>query len=332
MDAPPLLHGTSRARKTVLVGALALVACGKRGDPLPPIRRTPQPVTEFKVAERGDQLEISLFAPRAFTDGTRLPVLEIEILRAGATGTFEKAARSTLRKAAPGERIVMDEPLPPAGTALRLAARVRVKGRPSTQTPIVSLTIASTPPPPSGLSVRSSEKGVTLSWTAPEMESPSFFVYRRAKAGDFGLPLKDKPTTDTTLADEKALPGDSWCYAVRTVSSTAPLLESTATDEACLTVEDVAAPATPVGVAAQPREGGLEVSWSPSPEPDLAVYRVYRWSQGVPVARIADVPAGETAYLDSNAPTGTMVRYSVTAVDKSGNESGRSPAAAASRP
>ena len=331
MDASPL-HGTSRALKVVLIGSLSLAACGKRGDPLPPIRRTPQPVTDFKVAERGDQLEISFFAPRAFTDGKRLPVLEIEILRAGAEGTFDKVARASVKKAAPGERIVVDEPLPPAGTVVRLSARARVQGRVSTQTPIISLTIAATPTAPSGLSVRSSEKGVVLSWTPPGIEGPSFFVYRRPKPGDFGLPLYDKPTTDTTLVDEKALPGESVCYTVRTVSSTAPFLESAATDEQCLVVEDVAAPATPVGVAAQPREGGLEVSWSPSPEADLAGYRIYRWFQGVPVARIADVPAGETTYLDPDAPTGTVVRYSVTAVDKSGNESSRSPAAAASRP
>ncbi|MFI5182764.1 MAG: fibronectin type III domain-containing protein [Vicinamibacteria bacterium] len=316
----------------MLIGALALVACGKRGDPLPPIRRTPQPVTDFRVAERGDQLEASLLAPRAFTDGSRMPVLEVEILRAGPEGTFVKVAQSTVRKAAPGERIVIDEPLPPIGTALRLSARARVKGRSSSQTPIVTVTITATPPAPTGPSARSSEKGVTLSWTPPEMESPSFFVYRRSKVGDYGLPLLDNPITEGTWVDDKALPGDSWCYVIRTVSSTSPLVESAATDESCLVVEDVAAPAIPLGVAVQPREGGLEVSWSPSPEPDLATYRVYRWSQGVPVARIAEVPAGETAYLDSSAPTGIVVRYGVTAVDKSGNESGRSPGVAASRP
>jgi hypothetical protein len=317
----------------VLVATLALSACGKRGDPLPPLRQVPQPVTDFKVAERGDAIEVSLVAPRTFTDGKRLPVLEIEILRAPGDGAFEKVAHSTLRKAAPGERIVASEPLPAVGTVLRLAARARVKGRPSTQSPVVGLTVAATPPAPSGLSARSAEKGVALSWTPPpEVEAPSFFVYRRSKTGDYVFPLQDKPTTDATALDEKALPGDSSCFVVRTAASTAPLVESGPSNEACLTVEDVAAPATPLGVAAQPKEGGLEVSWSPSPEADLAVYRVYRWSQGAPVARIAEAPAGETTYLDTEAPAGVVVRYSVSAVDKSGNESGRSPAASASRP
>lgn len=315
------------------MATLALFACGKRGNPLPPLRQVPQPVMDFKVAERGDALEVSLLAPRTFTDGKRLPVLEIEVLRAPAEGVFNKVAHSTLRKAAPGERILASEPLPVVGTVVRLAARARVKGRPSTQSPIVSLTVVATPPAPSGFSARSAEKGVALSWTPPpDVESPSFFVYRRSKAGDYVVPLQDAPTTEATTLDEKALPGDSSCYTVRTVASTVPLVESAAADEACLTVEDVAAPAPPLGVAAQPKESGLEVSWSPSPEADLAVYRVYRWSQGVPAARIAEVPAGETTYLDAEAPTGVVVRYSVTAVDKSGNESGRSPAASASRP
>jgi hypothetical protein len=317
----------------VLAVALALVACGKRGDPLPPLRQVPQPVTDFKVAQRGDEIEVSLFAPRAFTDGKRLPVLEIEILTAPPEGVFAKVAHSTLQKAAPGERIVAREPLPPVGTVLRIAARARVKNRPSTQSLPVSLTVAATPPAPSGLSARSAEKGVALAWVPPtDLEGPSFFVYRRSKTGDYVLPLEDKPTTGVTTVDEKALPGDSMCFVVRTVSSTAPLVESAASDEACLTVEDIAAPATPVGVAAQPKEGGLEVSWSPSPEPDLALYRIYRWSQGVPVSRIAELPAGQTTYLDTDAPAGVVVRYSVSAVDKSGNESGKSPAASTSRP
>lgn len=315
----------------MLIGSLVLGACGKRGDPRPPLRHTPQAVTEFKVWERGGELVVSLVAPRNFTDGGRLPVLEIEILRAPGQGAFEKVAHPTTLKAAPGERIVETEPLPAVGTSLRLAARARVKGRPSAQSAIVTLTIVPTPPAPSSLSARSAPKGVALTWTPPEGENPSFFVYRRSKTGDYVLPLAAMPTALAAFSDEEALPGDSSCYEVRTVATTLPLVESAASEEACLTVEDVAAPAAPLGVAAQPREDGLEVSWSPSPEPDLAFYRIYRWSQGAPPAPVAEVPSAETTYLDKEAPAGVVVRYTVTAVDKTGNESGRSAATSASR-
>ena len=39
-------------------------------------------------------------------------------------------------------------------------------------------------------------------------------------------------------------------------------------------------PAAPAGVAVLPREGGLEVLWSPSADADLAGYRVYRTAPG----------------------------------------------------
>jgi len=64
--------------KHLLLLALSgpLLCCGKRGDPRPPLPRTPQAVGEFKVAQRGDRIELGLVAPRTTTGGERLPVLE----------------------------------------------------------------------------------------------------------------------------------------------------------------------------------------------------------------------------------------------------------------
>ena len=89
------------AAAPLLAAALAL-ACGKRGDPLPPIRRTPQPIADLRIAQRGDHLEVSFTAPRNATDGSRLPVLEAEVLRLEGDGDFQKTARPTRRKVAPG--------------------------------------------------------------------------------------------------------------------------------------------------------------------------------------------------------------------------------------
>ena len=115
-------------------------------------------------------------------------------------------------------------------------------------------------------------------------------------------------------------PGESWCYVVRTVVSTEPVVESGPSGEACVEVRDVFAPAAPTGVAAFVRETGAEVSWSPSPEPDLARYRVYRAEEGGPSLRVAEVAAGTTAWLDTS-PLAAPRAYTVTAVDANGNES-----------
>ena len=79
---------------------LAVGGCGKRGDPLPPLRRVPQPVTGLRIAQRGDKLEIAYTAPRNTTDGARLPVLEIDVMRMDGEGDFAKGAHHRRRKAA----------------------------------------------------------------------------------------------------------------------------------------------------------------------------------------------------------------------------------------
>ena len=84
--------------RRLLGGALVLVAlvvpaCGKRGDPRPPLRRTPQPLGQFKVAQRGARLEVSGVAPRSSTEGVALATMTVELLRADGDGDFLKLAK-----------------------------------------------------------------------------------------------------------------------------------------------------------------------------------------------------------------------------------------------
>ena len=101
------------------VGTLAffllppLLACGKRGDPLPPLRKTPAPVLGLRVAQRGDQIEVAYQAPGASTDGVRLPELQMELLVAQGDGDFDKLAIRRTRRAQPGERVAELVPVPP---------------------------------------------------------------------------------------------------------------------------------------------------------------------------------------------------------------------------
>src|SRR5262249_6633064 len=116
-------------RRTHAAAALLLVlpACGKRGDPLPPLRRTPPALAAFRIAQRGAELEIRYVAPRSSVEGAKMPELAVETLRLdGEGGDIEKRGRRTKRKAAPGEEVVVREPLPAPGTIVRVAARALV--------------------------------------------------------------------------------------------------------------------------------------------------------------------------------------------------------------
>jgi fibronectin type 3 domain-containing protein len=86
-------------------------------------------------------------------------------------------------------------------------------------------------------------------------------------------------------------------------------------------VRDIAAPAAPAGLAVLPREGGLEVLWSPSAEPDLAGYRVYRAVGDGPLEKVAETGLGRTSWLDETTQRGVAYRFAVAAIDQAGNAS-----------
>jgi fibronectin type 3 domain-containing protein len=117
----------------------------------------------------------------------------------------------------------------------------------------------------------------------------------------------------------------------RAVASAEPLVESAASNEACVDVKDIVPPSPPAGLTALARAEGVEVTWSPSAEADIHVYRLYRTFRRQR-EKLVELTAPETSYLDATAPPGSLVRYTVTAVDHAGNESGDAEPAEARRP
>jgi hypothetical protein len=306
----------------------------------------PEPGTTLRFAARAraDGRASRLTTPVALTTMAEVPApsaLEVRSdpagvrvswtapeLRARIDGLGPPPPQGAVDTQEPGEAAVRPVPSTMAGAS--------AEGSPGAVPPAPETPPAAPEVPPASTPAPEASPGAVpaspLPVAVPSWTGPGFFVYRRAKAGDYDRPLETEPVAAGPITDATVTPGEEWCYEVRTVLSMTPLVESEPCDEACLAFEDVAAPATPAGVAARGVEGGVEISWSPSDESDLALHRVYRWSEGQPVAPIADVPAPETTYLDREAPEGVVARYSVTAVDGVGNESKRSPGVSASRP
>ena len=85
---------------------------------------------------------------------------------------------------------------------------------------------------------------------------------------------------------------------------------------------DVAAPATPTGLAATTGAGFVSLDWNDNTETDLGEYRVYRHTADVfgSATKIAEVLASR--FVDANSlVTGTTYYYWITAIDRSENES-----------
>jgi hypothetical protein len=129
------------------------------------------------------------------------------------------------------------------------------------------------------------------------------------------------PVTSNAFEDRTAGAGPRYCYVVRAAASVEPVVESVPSNEVCVDIKDVAPPAPPAGVATLAGADAVDLSWSPSAEPDLAGYRVYRGPEGGAPARIAELPAGQTTWRDPAPGRGGLFLYTVTAYDQSGNES-----------
>lgn len=365
---------------------LSLSACGKKGDPLAPLRKTPPPVSGLKLAQRGDQIEIAYQVPRSSVDGAPLPALVLELLVAQGDGDFEKLATKKTRQESPGVVAHDVLPLPAPGTTLRVALRALAKNRPSTRTPILSLTAVAAPVAPNEFKATLSGDGVALSWKgprptpvppppptpvgppgppprpgtplAPTAASPAkapgaaasapastpgpaaakpataagstsaapppfgggFSVYRRSQDGAYAAPLAP-PIDQKSFIDGGAPIGQTSCYVVRAVARLEPLVESAASEEACVAVADITPPAVPTGLSVMPVGEGLELAWSPSAEADLAGYRISRAPGAGAPEPLAEVAPNQTQYIDKTAVRGIRYRYRLVAFDQAGNPS-----------
>jgi hypothetical protein len=346
------------------------LACGKKGPPLPPFKPDPQPAGALKVSQQGASLLVSFQAARQTVEGRSLDVHEVEVLVADRAGDMAKVATVHRFTAAPGEARTETVPAPPPGTTVRVAIRSRAGGvRSPLSSPFV-LKVYVPPPAPANVTARNDPAGVLLTWTtvpptpaptasatvavptaatatvapsallsatatpatAPTPTPASGYEVRRRPAAGAAVLLTGKPIAAPPFLDEAPLGSGRFCYTVRVVVATDPPLSGNDSSESCVDVKDQRPPQPPGGVTVLPRAGAFELSWSPSADADVALYRVYRASGGALPARLAEMPAAERAYRDPSGVRGTAYRFTVTAVDAAGNESSPSPPAEATLP
>lgn len=202
------------------------------------------------------------------------------------------------------------------------------------------------------------ESAIELSWAAPASTSAGatlsgalmYHVYRAEvdpaslkATEERGSPLETKPALVllATLAapsyqDTMFEFGKSYLYIVRSVITANGLpLESDDSQHVVVTPRDTFPPAAPQGLVAAlvpgptPESSAVELSWSISLETDLAGYRVYRSEQEnirgqLLTAELLLTPADR----DTSVESGHRYWYTVTAVDRAGNESAPSAAVA----
>jgi len=257
------------------------------------------------------------------------------------------------------------DPVSPADPQLRsgqpFVYRVRTlfsAKRPSPDSKDVTLRLYPVAERISSLTAGLTEQGINLRWPAPARTSggeplpglQEYHVYRGeldpATAGvaandpqqaKWNSPLLQLGATTTTDYRDSGFDyGKTYGYLVRSITgSPAGPLESSDSPLAIVTPRDTFPPAAPQGLVAAVQPGAVadsvvvELSWSINVESDLAGYRVYRSEQeGERGTLLTPELLPSPAYRDNSAKVGQRYWYTITAVDRAGNESASSLAVA----
>jgi hypothetical protein len=254
------------------------------------------------------------------------------------------------------DRVLFIDPIAPEetkshpGGAVVYVVRTRAsQKRASADSNAVSLRVFPVPAPITSVEARVTETAVELSWPAPAAELASsisgYRIYRVEIHPSTPAPAEQpqalpggKPETHAALLassetnsfrDTSIVFDHTYVYTVRGVIQVeGNELESSDSAPVTVTPRDVFPPAAPQGLVAALLPGSApgtvlaDLSWSINLETDLAGYRVYRSEQEGTRGQLVTPDLLPTpAFRDTSVEPGHRYWYTVTAVDRAGNES-----------
>lgn len=326
-----------RLRSVLAAVCLVWAGCGSIGEPLPPLLHIPGRVVDFAVRQEAAELVAQFTWPTLGTEGQvfremeRFEIYAVQTPLGGAPPSvdalnqFGELAQTIPAKetesAGPGILLTVRGPLD-ARFGMRVGFAIRgvsSRGKVSPWSELKILDVVQPPGTPSDLEATTVEQGIHLRWRVVA-DAVDYQLERQVGTGEFAV--VSLPATNEYL-DAAPEWGTSHVYRVRArkTAGQSPEVSGLASAPAAITPMDVFPPAVPADLRVLATEGGVELSWSTSSEPDLAGYRVFR--DGVQVHESLIESAN---YSDLAIPAGQSVRFQVTAVDRSGNSS--SPAEA----
>lgn len=348
------------ALAALIMAFLGCSACGKKGELLPPIIRTPQKAERIHVFQRGRNAVLEWVNPTSSVDGTPLAgISEVEIWQMetplpAAEGapppdaeTFAggaKLAMAIRREDFPkyarggfGESREMSVSLkildkPPFAGEYIFALRVRDdQKRESEFSEPLSLAPRAVPSPPGSPSAAVFEDRIEVRWEVPKENidgsSPALIagynVYR-AEAEGPAIALGAVLAKEPLYGDRDFAFGKTYVYRVRASSTeTAPFLESDDSEPVRVEAKDVFPPLAPARLTSIAGRDFIALSWDNAPEKDFAGYNVWRRLEEEKEFSPLVSRLQENSYTDHAVEKNRRYYYAVSSFDRSGNEGPR---------
>jgi hypothetical protein len=329
----------------LVFAVLLVVSCGRKTDPLTPASPRPETVHDLKAVARDAAVFLSWPVPTKNAEGKSMSpadlfgfrVFRAEIEQDRKRARFHQVAEIALASPDPASIrndtvFWSDGPLKYGRVYAYRVVALGIKGDVASPSPEVRTAPLLSLAPPRTLKALGREQSVELSWEAVSTRSDGsvfsgfvgYNVYRRDAGGAYGeAPLNNEPLRTTSYTDTAAKNDTTYFYTVRAVDSPAlPWRESLDAAEATATPRNVTPPGRPTGLTVVPGVGRAFLTWNENKEEDMAGYYIYRSAKsGRGRERLNEKPLARTTYSDETVVPGRSYYYTVTAVDRSGNES-----------
>jgi len=272
-------------------------------------------IADFRAWESGDNIEIEFALPDKTTED--LPLTEVRSIELRVD---DKLIALPVNK--PGQPVTGQVPAQMwIGKTVTMQVRATgPKGKPSAWSNPATLAVIPPLAPPSAPKPQNVARGVELTWTGT---GPRYRIFRSEADGQ---PQQLADSDGPRYLDETTVFGTRYRYLVQAIAGANQW--SVVSEAAEITPVDVFPPAVPEDLSAVPTPESIELSWTRNTEPDFRGYNILRSTDGGPYEKLAtlvEVPA----YSDSKIEPGKKYRYTVSAVDLTGNESGQSAPAEA---
>jgi hypothetical protein len=333
-----------KALTLVLAAVLALAACGKTGPPVAPDVKVPAVISDLRGVVEDGAVALTWTNPQRRADAARLRDLtQVRLYRSDDEGVMPpKPALLVDGKIAGYREIAVIDLVSPApavlqGHTMRLVDREGLRfgrrytyvvvsedsrGRvsaPSNRFPIVFIAPPEAPLTPTAAA---GDGEVRVRWQPPARlrdggpAGPlTFEVLRSSSAEAAPEAVVPVPAGQTEYVDRNLQNDRTYYYAVRAIRQDAgTTARGPASPRVAATPGRSTPPLPPTNLVAAPSAGTVRLSWTASPDPNVAAYVVYRAAGAGPSVRVGSVRVPATTFTDRDLAPG-LYRYTVTAQD-----------------
>lgn len=336
---------------------LLTAGCGTPGAPQPPSLNLPERVQDLSASRIGDEVRLHWTMPRRNTDRLLLKgQYTAHLCLEEAATKCITVADVTLSPTAEGDYRYSLPATYSSGTLRPLIFRVEVRNHAGRSSGVSNpaVTLAGTAPQPiTGLADQVRVDGVVLHWNPAAAEN----VRLRRTLLTLPSPAEKKKEERSVLNNsgpepvEQSMlvkpengvdPGQAldattnldrkYRYVAsrvlqQQVQNHSIEIESVPSSSITVDTRDVFKPNVPTGLVAivVPEEKSVDLSWAANTDRDLTGYVVYRREENAPAVRISPAqPIPAPSFRDTSVQAGHKYFYSVSAVDRDGNESSHS--------